>query len=49
MLTKCRECKKEISSKTESCPHCGHRALAPQIIRGILFAVIVLVLLRLLA
>lgn len=25
MLTKCRECKKEVSSEAPSCPHCGIR------------------------
>lgn len=24
-LVKCKECKKEISSKAELCPHCGYK------------------------
>lgn len=24
-MTKCRECKKEISTKAEQCPHCGNK------------------------
>jgi hypothetical protein len=34
-MTKCRECKKDISSKAESCPHCGAPVAKPKKSSGI--------------
>lgn len=49
MLTTCKDCKREMSTSANKCPYCGAVPLLRQVINGIVFAVIVLVLIRIFA
>lgn len=45
-LINCPECKKEVSSEAEKCPHCGHSIAPKQSATGVLAAIIIGLILR---